>query len=181
MRPSQPATSAATTATPRFGLRALPLLAAAALLTGLLIPSVASADRDPSELAKAALATAQEKMAAREWDAAAIAFADVAKNHAGTPEAEQARIFQGRTLLLAGRMPDAILVFQDYVDAHPTGAWVDAARYGIADALIASKDYGSAAEIYRARTAFYASEGWKQRIAAAYLDIADRAFRSLHG
>ncbi len=147
-------------------------LAAAVLAAGGLaaVRAQESADRARE------LGACRALMADRDYAGAEERLRAFAARFRSGEEVEEAALLMARARLLAGRPADALETLRLLVEGAPKGPWTDRARWLMADAYAATRDWGGAAAALRARAEFLASDDHQGSIAALYLAVADEAF-----
>ena len=114
-------------------------------------------------------------MADRNWGEAETRLEAFVKKHRSGDAVEEAALL-ARARLQAGRPQDCLDTLRPLVEAAPKGLWTDKARWLMADAYAALRQWKGAADVLRARDEFLASDDHRQTIADLYLDVANEAY-----
>lgn len=148
-------------------LVALTLLAPAALV----VPrAIAGAEE------RAKLRAAKERLAAREFAAAATDLERVAREVTEVSLQDEARVLQARALWLARDLTKAVDAARAFVAARPDSPFVPQARYVEARALLQAGKADEAAALLEARLGALLAPARRGELAQSYLAVADEAF-----
>jgi uncharacterized protein YfaS (alpha-2-macroglobulin family)/TolA-binding protein len=153
------------------------LLALACSAAALALAAPALAERVKIRLQIANLArSAKEALADRDYKSAARTLEELAKTGEGAPEGMEALLLLGKARLFQGDAPGALEAWDRFLRRYPDATYASKVRFLMADAYTAAKKFKDAAEVYRERAEFLTGEGYRAKLAALYLEIADQAF-----
>ena len=154
-------------------MRRLLLLALAAALAGGFLAARAeeSADRERG------MGECRALMADRDFGGAERRLEAFVKRWRKGEAVEEAALLLARARLAAGRPQDALDTLRALVESAPEGLWTEKARWLMADAYAALRNWKGAADVLQARGEFLASDDHRRAVADLYLEVADEAFR----
>src|SRR5262245_8910288 len=121
-------------------------------------------------------AAIDEALRGREYEKA-IERIDAALPKAEKGEREYLLFERGLALLYSQKHEEAIKQFTAQLEAFPDGPWAQKARFRIADAHVALKQFDAAERIYEERVKQLVGDDRKARIARVYLDFAQEYFQ----
>lgn len=125
---------------------------------------------------RAKLRAAKERLAAREFAAAATDLERVAREVTEVPLQDEARVLRARALWLARDLTKAVEAARAFVAARPDSPFVPQARYVEARALLQAGKPDEAAALLEARLDALLAPARRGELAQAYLAVADEAF-----